>query len=255
MLKDQETHRKFHLNQDEIDQFEQDGFAVVRSVVSPAEVKRMYPLLTHLFERFNELPKTLAREMSESSHPLQGLRNPDLARCLRLEPKLAKTQYFQHIWVMARQLLGSQARLCFDHAILKPPHSNCPTPWHQDEAYDKPGNSERRISVWLPLQDVSAESGCLQYIPGSHKRELVPHYPLATGTHALMTKHVASAEAVLCPVNVGDLIIHSGRTLHYAGPNITASPRLAWILVFAAGGNSPRARLLRLAAPILSARW
>jgi hypothetical protein len=251
MLKDRNTYIKFHLTKRQLDQFEQDGFIVLRSVIPDEEIQRIRQLIRHLFEQFTNLPKALAYDMSECPYPVSTLQNPQVARCLQLEPKLANLQYLQNATAIARELLGLHARLCFDHAILKPPFSNCPTAWHQDEAYDKPGDSKQRLSFWLPLQDVSPDAGCLQYIPGSHKQELVPHHSLAVGSKALTAKDVNLEQAVACPVKVGDLIIHSGRTLHYAGGNITPTNRLAWILVFAAINKSPRARLKRLASRVL----
>ena len=38
--------------------------------------------------------------------------------------------------------------------------------------------------------------------------------------------------AVACPLRVGDATVHVPRTLHFTGPNLTASPRMAWSLEF-----------------------
>ena len=244
------TQSLIRLSEDKISQFYRDGYVQLPEVASAADVTQISELLNNLFARFEKLPKDLVHDLDEQQNSNQAPRNPEIGRCLWLEPKLTKTQYFRSVKAIARQLLGSEARLCFDHAIYKPPHSNCPTRWHQDGAYDPPvGGPNLRASFWLPLQNASVESGCLQFIPGSHKGDLLPHRHLAPGVHGLTTDCVDVSQAVPCPLPAGGLSIHHGRTLHCAGPNVTDQCRLAWILTFAVGGNSSHAKLMRLAAP------
>lgn len=235
------TQSKFRLTEDHIHQFYQDGFTVVHGFASATDVEQIHELLKSLFEQVDEPPQRV------------------IGGCLKLERRLVKTQYFKNIRVLAKQLLGPEARLRYDQAFFKLPHSNWPTMWHQDEAFgQKPGGPNLRASFWLPLQDVTVESGCLQFIPGSHKGELLPHYPLAEGPYsAIATAHVDIAKAVPCPITQGDITIHNSRTVHYAGPNITDRPRLAWSVEFAVGGRSLRAHLMHLTPPIrqLVLRW
>ena len=40
-------------------------------------------------------------------------------------------------------------------------------------------------------------------------------------------------DPVPCPLAPGGATVHSGRTLHYAGPNTTDEPRRALIMAFA----------------------
>lgn len=53
----------------------------------------------------------------------------------------------------------------------KLPETATPTPWYQDEAYWLPEIPDRRSnSVWLALDDVTLESGCMWFVPGSHRQ-------------------------------------------------------------------------------------
>ena len=65
-----------------------------------------------------------------------------------------------------------------DHAILKPPSSkSLPTPWHQDEAYWDPTLTYESLGVWVALQPVTVENGCMQFIAGSHRTsDVLPHH-------------------------------------------------------------------------------
>ena len=78
------------------------------------------------------------------------------------------------------------------HVRIKPPEDQIPidgdynpiikaTPWHQDHGVVMPEADETNmLTVWFPLLDAPVESGCLQLIPKSHRRELLTH---CTGEH------------------------------------------------------------------------
>ena len=59
--------------------------------------------------------------------------------------------------------------------IFKPAQYGAETPWHQDEAYWNPDVYLNSLSVWMPLDAATVESGCMQFIPGSHKDDLRWH--------------------------------------------------------------------------------
>ena len=51
-------------------------------------------------------------------------------------------------------------------------------PWHQDNGVIMPEADEGTIlTVWLPLTPATAENGCLQVVPGSHRHGLTQHCP------------------------------------------------------------------------------
>ena len=138
-----------------------------------------------------------------------------------------------------RALLGRPVEYRFDHAIYKPAFNGRATAWHQDEAYSSIPTLVT-AHFWVPVQDVSVEMGCMQFIPGSHRERIRPHHRLERlrHAHALETDDVDTTRAVACPLRAGDVTVHFPRTLHYTGPNLTAVPRLAWSLEF-----GPRRRL------------
>jgi len=107
--------------------------------------------------------------------------------------------------------------------------------WHQDEAYWAPDLEYNSISIWVPLQEVTLENGCMHFIPGSHKLEVAAHRPIGqdSSIHGLEAEQVDASHAVACPVAAGGATIHHCRTFHYAGPNHTKNPRLAYINGFA----------------------
>ena len=100
------------------------------------------------------------------------------------------------------------------HMILKPARYGCETPWHQDEAYWNPEDILNSLSVWLPLDPATEESGCMQFIPGSNKQGVRWHRHIDNNPliHGLMTDDVDPSEAISCPIPAGGATFHSPRT-------------------------------------------
>ena len=61
------------------------------------------------------------------------------------------------------------------HLIFKPPRHGAATPWHQDEAYWDTNLDYHAVGAWVPLDDVDVDNGCLWFLPGSHRGEVLPH--------------------------------------------------------------------------------
>jgi ectoine hydroxylase-related dioxygenase (phytanoyl-CoA dioxygenase family) len=134
---------------------------------------------------------------------------------------------------IAEQLLGGECT-AGEHAILKPPRYGAATPWHQDEAYWNPDLEYSSLSVWMPLQDATVDSGCMQFVPRSHRQGILPHHPIGHDprVHGLEVDSFDADSVVPCPIPAGGVTIHQCRTLHYAGPNLSDEPRRAYIQVF-----------------------
>lgn len=101
------------------------------------------------------------------------------------------------------------------------------TPWHQDAAYRPPPH--HGASVWMSLDPATTESSCLSYVGGSHVEGVRPHH---FHDDHLVADCIDSSQAVLCPVEAGEALVHHCCTLHCAGPNITNMPRRAIVVVF-----------------------
>ncbi|GLK68718.1 phytanoyl-CoA dioxygenase family protein [Hansschlegelia plantiphila] len=150
-------------------------------------------------------------------------------------PELVRTRFYANALALARDLLGPEARLEFDHIIRKPAFDGAVTPWHQDEAFRDPAFDYANVSIWMPLQAVDENNGCMAFIPGTGDGEILPHRsPNGDGSvHALECyAGFDPAAAVACPIPAGGCTVHTGRTVHGAGANSSAVPRYAYILVF-----------------------
>ena len=83
----------------------------------------------------------------------------------------------------------------------------------------------------MALDDVSIDNGCLWFLPGSHRLDVVPHRHLGDDArvHVLELNVQADvSEAVAVPLSAGGMSFHHPRTLHHSRANITPSIRRAW---------------------------
>src|SRR5205085_8106879 len=121
-----------------------------------------------------------------------------------------------------------------DHAILKPALHGVETPWHQDEAYWDPAFEYESMSIWISLQEATEENGCMWFVPGSHRLDVLPHHSIDNNPriHGLEVDGADVVKAIACPLPAGGCTIHHNRTLHYTGPNRSSQPRRALILGF-----------------------
>lgn len=95
-----------------------------------------------------------------------------------------------------------------------------PTPPHQDGYYFMLRPC-RAVTMWLALEDVTLEQGCVHYARGSHKLGLLDHAPAAVlgFSQHIPGFDVAAHDSVACPAQAGDLIVHDAQTIHWAGAN------------------------------------
>ena len=215
--------------------FRENGYLDIERITTDEEVKQLMVLYDQLFARRAGEDRGLyydlgAQRGHEGRDVLPQVLGPDLHF-----PELRQSLYYQNALKLATKLLGVGAAeiTIAGHMILKPAQYGVETPWHQDEAYWNPEDILKSLSVWLPLDRATVESGCMHFIPGSNKNGVRWHRHINNDplVHGLTTDDVDPSEAIACPIPAGGATFHSPRTLHYTGPNTTDLPRRAYILV------------------------
>jgi ectoine hydroxylase-related dioxygenase (phytanoyl-CoA dioxygenase family) len=219
-----------------IDEFNDRGFICIPNIAERAELVLLRTMFDRLFaERAGRKEgmqyDMLGHDSEEGAPALPSIMNP-----INYAPELRHLRCRDNAAAIARQLLGPRATKLFEHVILKPARQGGATPWHQDEAYGFDlGFIHRRVGIWIPLQDVTPENGCMMFLPGSHRLGVLRHRAFGNDprVHALeCTDGFNHAEGVACPLSAGGATVHQGRTLHFAGPNRSDAPRYAYILAF-----------------------
>ncbi len=233
-----QSNNNFHVDvtEQQIAFFQENGYLSIPRITTDEEIEWLKGIYDELFiertgeaeGRYFDLAGPRAHDGRETLPQVLG---PEAQF-----PALRETVYFRNARRLAAKLLGVEFASVNGggHMILKPAHYGNETPWHQDEAYWNPEILPNSLSVWLPLDTATVESGCLQFIPKSHKAEVRWHRHINNDplVHGLVTDDVDTEEAVACPIPAGGATFHHCRTLHYSAPNSTAQVRRAYILVF-----------------------
>ncbi len=218
-----------------LEKFRADGFAAFDPRLPEAELDLIRSTLMRLHETgagFAEGAQFDAISAEEAGAPK---RFPQILHPRNFAPLLLETEFYRKAEAAAQQILGGNIRFKADISLLKPAQIGAATPWHQDEAFLNPDYDYNEVSFWLALQPTDRSNSCMEFVPGSHKGPVLPHGFLGDDprVHALECKSgFDPAEAVACELPTGGCTIHSHRTLHYAGPNVSDRPRLAYVLLF-----------------------
>lgn len=213
-------------------QFDRDGFVIVRQMLSPGDFAELTSQLDrYIREVVPGLPPSDAFYDADKSRP------ETLKQMQRMEQDAYFAGYVKHpVWKkLAEGLLGEEANASGAEWFNKPPATNHITPPHQDNYYfclQPP----QVLTMWLALDTVDEENGCLRYVPGSHLRGIRPHGRTQTlgfsqGILDYGDEDYATERPI--PLQPGDLIVHHGNTIHRADANSSSTRhRRSFALVF-----------------------
>lgn len=125
---------------------------------------------------------------------------------------------------------GKAPLLATDQIFMKPPRHGSAKPYHQDNAYFVCTPKDEVITAWIALDDVDEENGCLRYIDGSHKGEILPHTPVPGEAHNLAPDEslIDLSRESLAIVKKGGVVFHHGTTLHTSHRNHSGRWRRAY---------------------------
>jgi hypothetical protein len=217
-----------------IEHFRRDGFVPLRQFFGREEILEIRRVFEDLYARKVGVKEgaqfDVLKPSDTNAMTLGQLTNPS-----NFSPALKKTAFVGKAQEIARQILGPKSFCSGDFVLMKPGLQGAATPWHQDQAYEKLDYDYDQLTLWLPLQDVDENSGCMQFVPGTHvgpiKQHRSPNNDI--NAHSLECCYTPSPEEIVSvPMALGDCSIHDGRVLHGTPSNRSAVTRYAYILVF-----------------------
>lgn len=134
-------------------------------------------------------------------------------------------------------LMGPNILIWGSSFFTKPAHDPRFVSWHQDSTYYglEPPES---VTAWLAFSPSTGASGCLKFIPGSHKgAAILPHIETDDPNNILSrgqtVENVDEAVAVEMPLEPGQISIHHNKTIHGSVPNDADTPRIGFAIHFA----------------------
>jgi len=227
------------LSAEQIEHFRTRGFLAIDAITTPEELDWLRGIYSTIVE---DQGSVKVRYGSSQAGGGDGIIDQIFAPEFRC-PQLLETTYLANGRQLAALLLGvAPEEIVYGGVLLiyKPAADGRDVPWHQDEVYwEFPTKRCHSASVWMPLDDVTPDSGCMQFLPGSHQLDVL-RYRQPPGTEPLvLAEPVDVSGAVACPLSAGGATFHHCRTLHYTAPNTSPRPRRALTTIFH-GPRMPR---------------
>ena len=133
---------------------------------------------------------------------------------------------------VAQSLIEADAiALWFNQFVTKMPDANSGKsefPWHQDNGYVSI-DPATNVTIWIALDDVDEQNGCVWVMPESHLRGRLPHAQQNGGWHLEVP---AQGRGIPAPLRAGEAIAFTGLTLHRSLLNHTDRPRRAFFIEY-----------------------
>lgn len=229
------------LSADALHEFDENGFVAGRRPV--LNESQLTALKTELSEL--TIPDHDGRELWYEYHSNESA-DPDkvLFHALgawRLRPAFHDVLWHSNITVPARQLLGGAVRFWHDQLFCKPAQHGGVVAWHQDFSYWTRTSPMAHLTCWIGLDDATVDNGCIHYIPGSHRWDLLPVTGLA-GDMAAIRKVLTDEQwerfqhPVAVELKAGQCVYHHPLAMHGSFENRTDIPRRAVVLNFVKDG-------------------
>jgi ectoine hydroxylase-related dioxygenase (phytanoyl-CoA dioxygenase family) len=103
-------------------------------------------------------------------------------------------------------------------------------PWHQDSGYLAEHCDEHLIiTCWVPFVDATAENGCMQILPRTHRRQVYRHHTGGNADFLVIRDEGLPADprhAITAACPRGGAVLMSNRTPHCSTPN--TSDHIRW---------------------------
>jgi phytanoyl-CoA hydroxylase len=160
----------FEISDEQVQQFDRDGFLIVDRVLEPEEVEvaraGMDRILAGEYTGDRRPPA-----LRSKPHPTFG--NENTTRWV-LNGRLVD----ESVWSVvtspeparaAARLLQTESVSVIEDQLLDKPGGGAPVASHQDYRYWQFSTSPQMLTCWIALDDMSSEIGAVELIPGSHR--------------------------------------------------------------------------------------
>lgn len=217
----------------QIEQFATHGHTVVRGLATPDEVAAFRPGIEAAVQRFTARHRPLE---DRDTYGKAFLQVPNL--CFTDDAARAFTFATRFARVAAELLQVDGVRLYHDQALFKEPGGGY-TPWHQDQVY-WPLDTDRCITMWMPLVDVPDAVGSMTFADGTHLEGDLGKWVIGDESEAAFDAIVRERGIPVSShgaMAAGDATFHTGWTLHRAGANPTELMRSVMTIIYFADGT------------------
>ncbi len=207
----------------QVDQFRELGYFVTESAFPHdqlAAVSREFDRLWDDFIRRAEASGDLAEAALARERPFIGQVHAHSA----VLAEFVKAPIYLEV---CARLIGPEADLYYNQAVIKPPEKGRHFGWHQDSGYTVTEPLEY-VTCWTAISRTFIENGCIWVLPGSHHDGLRRHVHNATD-HSLDAEVADESGAVPVEMAPGQVAVFSSLLLHKSGPNTSGEVRKGYV--------------------------
>jgi ectoine hydroxylase-related dioxygenase (phytanoyl-CoA dioxygenase family) len=206
--------------------FERDGVAVIRGGLTPDDVAHLRAVVENCLVHPSPLAHRFSLEGEAAYHS-------DMYLSAWLDDMRAFTARARLAAMAAELMRSNEITLYNDELLVKEPNATRTTPWHHDLPYWPLGGTQV-CSAWCSLDDVTRESGSLEFIAGSHEWGVRFHprnfdsgeSRVTSGDEQTVDVGDESEHRLLCwDLVPGDVLIFHAYTVHRAAGNNSTEER------------------------------
>lgn len=221
------------VTEDQQRQWDEDGYFILPKAVEADQLDAMRRVILEFV--------TGRRCLDSVSELVQEL---DAMPCDELKDKLRKlsgigrntremwTSWYanERVLNVIRHFLGDTIFLKYDSVFLKPARVGGATPWHQDIGLWLDTNSDA-VNAWLAVDPATKENGCLQFIPGTHRTDVITHVKYPDQVHGelprkLVERTIAEHGVKHIELAPGDCVVWHSHLWHFSPPNTSDQRRI-----------------------------
>lgn len=223
------------LSQEQLDAFWRDGFLPYHKILTDDELELYRREYDAEFERAEAGGQW--RNLSADHDAPIAVQKTAPKQMLQIMQMCERNLHFRkllydpRILDVIQDIIGPNIMLFHDQALFKPAFHGGEVSWHQDNAYwnCRPANL---VSCWLTLDDVDADNGAMQLIPGSHLTPVQHRKKREKDVLFNLGDQVDMSRAVTVSLPAGGCMFHHCQTLHHTNPNTTPRQRRAFAMHF-----------------------
>ena len=234
--------QSYTLSREKIDFFQQHGYLAGVRLLNDEQTEKLRRELAELMD-----PDHPAHDLFYEFHSNEST-DPQTVLFHALGAWRISRSFHDLLWnpaflVPASQLLGGAIRFWHDQLFCKPPQHGGVVAWHQDYSYWTRTQPMAHLSCWIGLDDSSTENGCVHYVPGSHRWDLLPMTGLANDMKSIEAVLSDAQKSEFKPVAIelkaGECSFHHPLMVHGSYENRSGHPRRGSVInVFCDGTRS-----------------
>ena len=239
----------FSLTKKEISQFNNQGYLVLKNVLTEKEMLNIDPVFDHFISGKEQ--KRMKKDFCDMSQPYgTPFEKFQLVNAMlpgKYMPSFKENIFFKVAQNISKQLYPSGIPdMDYEQFLAKKPtRKEAEFSMHQDLGYWPKTKNTWTATFSLALSDADVVNGCLHVIPGSNnEKNLREHKPKSYSesekksnekrddSHTLVIESNPDDKLVYLPVKRGDITIHDERIVHGSGGNNSDKWRKTYIIAF-----------------------